>query len=187
MALLTFVYFRLSLSLRHSPFEHLRACSSRRVSGLQQCRLPANCAYTAQHADPDKAQVEGASASAGLGIPNGGLQVVNPSREVYNLITSALASDKATEYDFADQSLLGDLFPGRWVALPYIYNALKTMKWPDVHSAIWKDSEVKNIHYILSPKPWDSSVASSEADELTRRWLNINDERIQREAGISDK
>jgi hypothetical protein len=88
-------------------------------------------------------------------MPNGGLQVVNPSTEVYNLILSQMEDEKIMSYDFADQSLLGDLFNGRWVALPYTYNALKTLRWEGVHHQIWRDDEVKNVHYILSPKPWD--------------------------------
>ncbi|KAK4952812.1 hypothetical protein LTR10_009620 [Elasticomyces elasticus] len=101
------------------------------------------------------AQTEGAPPTAGLAMPNGGLQVVVPSMETYNLILSSLEGDKIDSFDFADQSILSDLFPGRWVALPYVYNALKTLRWKGVHDAIWRDDQVKNMHYLLSPKPWD--------------------------------
>lgn len=159
-------------------------------------RTPANCAFTGQHRNPDKAQVEGASPTTGLSIPNGGLQVVNPSMEVYNRILERLQNPTATShYDFADQSLLADLFPGRWVAIPYIYNALKTLRWKDVHDAIWRDEEVKNVHYILSPKPWDekwrlemSDMAESsreaarlKVDKTHDWWWKINNERITEE------
>jgi hypothetical protein len=62
-------------------------------------------------------------------MPNGGLQVVVPSAEAYDAISSALGSEATTEYEFSDQSLLGDIFNGRWVGIPYIYNALKTLRW----------------------------------------------------------
>jgi hypothetical protein len=138
-------------------------------------------------------------------MPNGGLQVVNPSTAIYDLITARLSDETVMSYDFADQSLLGDLFYGRWVALPYIYNALKTLRWDGVHSEIWRDESVKNVHYILSPKPWDEDQeeegsAGSERevpskgnggkgrDQSHAWWWGINKERRskERENGIDD-
>ncbi|KAM0322612.1 hypothetical protein ACHAPQ_008987 [Fusarium lateritium] len=80
--------------------------------------------------------------------------------------------ESGSEYQFPDQDLLADLFKDRWVALPYIYNALKTMREPAVHGAIWRDDRVKNIHYILSPKPWDEIEAdgSWKGDQETHKW-----------------
>ncbi|KAI4125687.1 MAG: hypothetical protein LQ347_005271, partial [Umbilicaria vellea] len=76
--------------------------------------LRANCAFTTQHADPAAAQTTGPPPTAGLGMPNGGLQVVNPSAGTYALIVARLTSSAAVGgYDFADQSLLADVFRGR--------------------------------------------------------------------------
>jgi lipopolysaccharide biosynthesis glycosyltransferase len=113
--------------------------------------------------------------------------VLNPSKVAYDLILAALADEKTMRYDFADQSLLSDLFPGRWVALPYIYNALKTLRLPDVHGTIWRDDQVKNVHYILSPKPWDMPRDQHD-DELMLKWWDINDERLvmEKQKGIVD-
>ena len=96
-------------------------------------------------------------------------------------------SSAVGSYEFADQSLLSDVFYGRWVALPYIYNALKTLRWKDVHAPIWRDEEVKNIHYILSPKPWDEK-AGEESNESHKWWWTYNKERLEKEkqAGIHD-
>lgn len=118
-------------------------------------------------------------------MPNGGLQVVNPSKTLYNLILERMTSSAIESYEFADQSLLGDLFHGRWVALPYTYNALKTL--PNIHSPIWRDHEVKNIHYILSPKPWDEKQGE-ESQETHKWWIKANQERLAEEkhAGIDD-
>ena len=113
-------------------------------------------------------------------MPNGGLQVVNPSTEVYQLIQDQLANDTTMDYDFADQSLLGDVFHGRWVALPYIYNALKTLRVEGVHHQIWKDDKVKNIHYILSPKPWDEAPGKC-SQESHEWWWVVNLERLEAE------
>lgn len=151
-------------------------------------RIPENCAFTTQHANPDAAQTEGAPPKAGLGMPNGGLQVVNPSQVLYESILDRLKTSSAVEnYEFADQSLLSDLFMGRWVALPYVYNALKTLRWKDVHAPIWRDQEVKNLHYILSPKPWDDQPGD-EVDETHAWWTSANVERLAAEEkkGIKD-
>lgn len=137
---------------------------------------------------PDEAQERGAAPTAGLGMMNGGLQVVNPSTGVYELILARLATATATSgYEFADQSLLSDLFPGRWVSLPYVYNALKTLRWEDVHAPIWRDSRVKNIHYILSPKPWDIPDGGAE-EETIGWWWDVNNERLEAEkrSGLED-
>ena len=152
-------------------------------------RVPENCVYTAQHDCPDVAQIAGASVIAGLGVPNGGLQVVNPAQATYDQITERLASSAASGYEFADQSLLGDLFYGRWVALPYIYNALKTMRRKGVHDAIWRDDNVKNVHYILNPKPWDELSEKQESDGNPVQsqdpsytwWTTLNKERLAEE------
>nr|POF07543.1 hypothetical protein CFP56_78460 [Quercus suber] len=153
--------------------------------------VPENCAFTTQHADPQRAQTEGAPPTAGLGMPNGGLQVVNPSREAYELILEGLQDPKTLAYEFADQSMLGDVFNGRWVALPYVYNALKTMRQGKVHGVMWRDDEVKNVHYILAPKPWDEGEEEKKAegrDETHHWWWEANDRRLkeERERGIDD-
>jgi alpha-N-acetylglucosamine transferase len=148
--------------------------------------VPENCGFTSQHDDPDAAQKTGAAPDFGLGMPNGGLQVVNPSKAVYDLILERLSDPSAMEYDFADQSLLGDLFRGRWVALPYTYNALKTLRIFD-HKVIWRDDEVKNVHYILSPKPWQEKE-EEPSQETHAWWWTVNRERLaeEKQRGIDD-
>ncbi|KAI0123653.1 glycosyl transferase [Xylariales sp. AK1849] len=144
--------------------------------------IPENCAFTPQHADPNKAQTEGPPARAGVGMPNGGLLVINPSESVYNTILAALTDPKTLEYGFPDQELLGEVFRGRWLGLPYVYNALKSLRWPGVHDAIWRDDKVKNVHYIFSPKPWDMRADCHNADqEPLRWWWAMNEERVKAE------
>ena len=147
--------------------------------------MPKNCAFTSQHESSDLAQTHGAPATTGLGLVNGGLQVVNPSASIYEQIQARLASPASIDFDFADQSLLSDLFPGRWVPLPYIYNALKFMR--QIHKPIWRDNEVKNLHYLLSPKPWDEEEGK-ESQAVHKWWWRVNRERLEREKeqGISD-
>ncbi|KAH7068124.1 glycosyl transferase family protein-like protein [Paraphoma chrysanthemicola] len=166
---------------------HACVCNPLKKPHYPKNWVPENCAFTSQHDDPDTAQKQGAASDFGLGMPNGGLQVVNPSAAVYNLILEQLSNPSSMDYDFADQSLLGDLFNGRWVALPYTYNALKTLRSKGVHHQIWRDDEVKNVHYILSPKPWDEEKGKC-SQEIHEWWWDVNAERLEEEkkSGIVD-
>lgn len=155
--------------------------------------VPANCAFTSQHGDPERAQTEGADPTLGLGLLNSGLLVVRPSVALFDEILARVDSHGGG-YTFPDQDLLADLYRGRWAALPYVYNALKTMRAEAVHGAIWRDDRVKNVHFILSPKPWqelDERAAwtgSSSDDETHAWWVDANNRRVreERELGIPD-
>ena len=167
---------------------HACACNPLKKPHYPKHWIPENCAFTSQHGTPDEAQHTGPEPTAGIGSPNGGLVVVNPSQGVYDKILQTLKDGKMTGgYEFADQSLLGDRFYGRWVGLPYTYNALKTLRWKGVHDTIWRDDEVKNVHYILSPKPWDEKLEEMK-DESHKWWYNLNQERLANEEadGITD-
>jgi hypothetical protein len=48
---------------------------------------------------------------------------------------------------FPDQDLLSLHFRGRVRFLGYEYNALKTLR--DCHRGLWRDGDVRNVHYIL--------------------------------------
>jgi alpha-N-acetylglucosamine transferase len=155
-------------------------------------RIPPNCAYTTQHAHPS-AQSAGAPSTAGLGVANGGLVVANPCKAIYDRIIAQLATSAISAYDFADQSLLSDVFRARWVPLPYTYNALKTMRWTGVHDAIWRDESVKNLHYILNPKPWDrvedEESGKGQEDPSHVWWRAFTEERVEEERrkGVDDR
>ncbi|KAI9889236.1 MAG: hypothetical protein M1814_005685 [Vezdaea aestivalis] len=167
---------------------HACVCNPLKKPHYPQEWIHENCAFTTQHSKPDLAQTQGAPPSAGLSMMNGGLVICRPSLEVYGLISERLSTDSAImSYEFADQSLLSDLFKDRWVPIPYKYNALKTLRWEGVHSDIWRDDEIKNIHYILSPKPWDEEPGR-EADETHLWWRKVNEERIESEkvSGMED-
>jgi Glycosyl transferase family 8 len=167
---------------------HACACNPLKKPHYPEHWIPENCAFTTQHDKPDEAQKTGAPPTAGISSPNGGLVVVVPSQGIYDKILQVLKDgDKTANYDFADQALLGDVFYGRWVALPYVYNALKTLRWEGVHQQIWRDGQVKNIHYILSPKPWDEKTGKS-SEETHQWWHKMNASRLAKEesTGIKD-
>ena len=49
------------------------------------------------------------------------------------------------------------------------------------------DGKVKNVHYILSPKPWDTR--DGDGDPTWQWWWDENDERIESEKkkGLQDE
>jgi inositol 3-alpha-galactosyltransferase len=47
------------------------------------------------------------------------------------------------------------------------------------HKELWDDSVIKNIHYIITPKPWE--VEEDEYEDTTgtfKWWCDINKERL---------
>ncbi|KAK4191520.1 nucleotide-diphospho-sugar transferase [Podospora australis] len=163
---------------------HACTCNPLSLPHYPPSWTPASCAFTAFHSSPDSAQTEGGNVGP-LGYLNGGLTVVVPSLEHYRSILNYMHTN-GKNLDFADQSLLSDLFKGQWMTLPYIYNALKTMRWKGVHDKIWRDGEVKCLHYILTPKPWEEEVdektgkiigKGGRVDETHQWWVDINSER----------
>jgi lipopolysaccharide biosynthesis glycosyltransferase len=156
---------------------HACVCNPTKKLHYPKDWIPTNCAFTSQHENPD-------SQDMGLGILNGGLVVAEPSMDTYNAIIATIQTpDKTSSYDFADQSLLSDAFAGRWVPLSYRYNALKTMRW--CHAPLWKDEEVKNVHYIMAPKPWEDK---ENTDPTHAWWWEANEKRIvsEKERGVAD-
>ena len=121
-------------------------------------------------------------------MPNSGTVVTNPSQAVFAKVLDKLKDDEAIQsYIFPDQALLGDLFYGRWVTLPYVYNALKTLRAEGVHSDIWRDDRVKVLHYIFSPKPWNGN-SKNIGDDLHGWWHRANATRKEDElkSGVND-
>jgi alpha-N-acetylglucosamine transferase len=166
---------------------HACVCNPLKLKHYPADWVPENCAFTHQHPDPESAQTQGVHPSVGpLGFMNGGLQVVNPSMALYGQIMEYMEAE-AINMDFADQSLLSELYRDRWVALPYVYNALKTLRWEGVHDAIWRDNEVKCVHYILKTKPWDEVDEKGEwtgTEEPMGWWVKANQERKAGEKAI---
>lgn len=124
---------------------------------------------------------------------NSGVLVVSPSAQRYSEITAALQeTERIEKYIFPDQDLLSDVFLGRWDSLPYVYNALKTLRMEGVHDGIWRDGEVKAVHYIFAMKPWHEKRKEGDVEGLDETgvwWWRANWERMrgEREGGIEDQ
>lgn len=142
---------------------HACVCNPYKKPNYPDNWVPDNCAFSSHYYKPisdpshlpdDMQHVYGPSCKTGLRKLNGGLIVLQPHHDTYQeLLRKLNDKDAIRSYSFCDQDLVGDVFSGRWVPLSYKYNALKTLR--KIHSDIWDDSEVKNIHYIISPKPWE--------------------------------
>ena len=83
-----------------------------------------------------------------------------------------MQSSLVSSFIFPDQDLLAEVFRGRWKPILWKYNALKTLSV--IHKSLWKDDEVKCIHYILADKPWKSKPYSNghvgDFDALNQWW-----------------
>lgn len=71
-------------------------------------------------------------------------------------------------WQFADQDLLAAYFYGRWKVLPWCYNALKTLR--EVHKPLWRDEEIRCLHYILNDKPWSTPRGTAGIYEEPNQW-----------------
>lgn len=159
---------------------HACVCNPFDKSSYPKDWIPENCAYSHYHEYKYEHAWQGPPCDAGLSMCNGGLQVVEPDLENFNKILAALDSPVTSSYEFSDQSLLSDVFKDRWVPLSYKYNALKTLKW--IHADVWNSDEVKNIHYIINPKPWDDVPDSADNTNTFGVWRTVNAERLEAEA-----
>ena len=121
-----------------------------------------NCAYTPlQHPSSlHKATPVPSSATPPHthALLNGGLFLYHPSESLWSAMLHHFnTSSSLATYNFPDQDFLADFFCHKWLALPWKYNAIKTMEnW---HRNIWRDEEVCGLHYIVD-KPWAKRVAS---------------------------
>ncbi|KAF7969214.1 hypothetical protein HWV62_27915 [Athelia sp. TMB] len=152
---------------------HACACNPRKLSHYPADWIPKNCAYTPL-VHPDS--LERASPTSGprpYSLLNSGLVVLNPSMKLAGEIGEYLStSPLVPTFSFPDQDLLAAFFAGRWKPLPWKYNALKTLRI--IHKNLWRDEEVRCLHYILADKPWHARVgepgSGGDYEEVNRWW-----------------
>ncbi|KAF8708445.1 Glycosyl transferase family 8, partial [Rhizoctonia solani] len=95
---------------------------------------------------------------------NSGIVVLNPTEKLNDEIIDGLHNDpNVTRYGFPDQDFLSSHFKNRVKFLGYEYNALKPML--KCHSAIWRDENIRNVHYIFKDKPWVLPEDTEKLDE----------------------
>jgi len=152
---------------------HVCACNPLRLKHYPADWVPENCAYTPlSHPTGLTAptQITGSSPRPHF-LLNSGLVVLSPSTELAQAIYEHLdTSPLLPNWSFADQDLLSDFFKGGWKPLPWCYNALKTLMI--IHAPLWRDEEVRCLHYILAVKPWHARVPKEggEFDKSHQWW-----------------
>ncbi|KAG5519262.1 hypothetical protein PMAC_001887 [Pneumocystis sp. 'macacae'] len=155
---------------------HACVCNPRKRPHYPKTWVPSNCAYTVQQEMPSNSPV--ISCTFGIGMLNSGLIVLNPNPEEFILILDHVKnSDKypSIMLNFAEQSLLSYIYEKKWLPLPYIYNALKTLR--TVHEKLWDDDDVKIVHYILD-KPWsEENDGLNSCDPTHAWWWSVEKER----------
>ncbi|KAG7099334.1 hypothetical protein E1B28_001191 [Marasmius oreades] len=131
---------------------HVCACNPRKFQHYPEDWIPENCAHTSvQHPlapPPSWLPI----CPRPYGQLNSGTVVLNPSRALAHKVIDYLNTTDISSFAFPDQDLLSALFKGKWKALSWYYNALKTLRV--LHPQEWDDNEVRCLHYILPEKPW---------------------------------
>ncbi|KAI8145353.1 nucleotide-diphospho-sugar transferase [Fennellomyces sp. T-0311] len=133
---------------------HACTCNPQKIKAYPSDWIPANCAHTSSTACKNN-------------YFNSGLIVLEPSQRKFRDIVARLYGiPDLSIYPFPDQDFLNDVFARKWIPLPYIYNSLKTLSY--AHSATFNIRHVKNIHYILTPKPWDIDTEQEPSQDDAR-------------------
>lgn len=136
-------------------------CNPFKIADYPADWIPANCSISQQNTystltSPSIPPIDGPRTSHLL---NSGLVVIpRPSRAALADLVHFLNTDPSVaKVRFADQDIIASAYKGRWQPLPWWANALKPVR--GVHPGVWKDEEVRLIHYILA-KPWESRPTS---------------------------
>ncbi|PWZ03700.1 galactinol synthase [Testicularia cyperi] len=147
-------------------------CNPNRIPTYPAEWIPANCGFTPQsHPDslhsppqPDVSTPEPAK------LVNSGLVVLSPSASLMQEMIEVINTDpRIPGYRFPDQDFLANFFnehSSRTIQyLPWTYNALKKLRL--VHPNLWRDQEVRNVHYILD-KPWSLGQPGSANNPIEK-------------------
>lgn len=150
---------------------HACACNPMKFSHYPADWIPENCAFTPlEHptALTQPTEIKPDSPRA-YRLLNSGMVVLRPSGESMAGLTEFLStSPLVPTFRFPDQDLLAAFYEGRWKQLPWCYNALKTLR--KIHQPLWRDEEIRCLHYILAVKPWQTKVVDEWEKEMHQWW-----------------
>lgn len=149
---------------------HVCACNPRKLSHYPRDWLPGNCAYTAVASPMSPPPEITLSSPRPFGQLNSGVVVLRPSKESFERLHDNLTNNPAArKWIFPDQDLIATVFKGKWKPLPWYYNALRTLQ--RVHPRLWKEDEIRCLHYILGDKPWHSRLmVQDQVFGRTNQW-----------------
>jgi alpha-N-acetylglucosamine transferase len=146
---------------------HACRCNPNRIASYPASWIPQNCFYTHCRGVEHTSEPEVVDSYL-----NGGFLVLTPDEAVYEQMVERLAEvDDLSSYVFAEQDFLNEFYEGRWVPMPYVYNALKTLAFQ--HPGLWDIDDVKNIHYIID-KPWQAPLDPADRYfPVNRLWWEV--------------
>jgi len=167
---------------------HACACNPRKLPHYPADWIPENCAHTPMvHPTAlTSPPVITERSPRPYNLLNSGTVVLNPSPELFQAITNFLyTSPLVPTFSFPDQDLLAAFFKGRWKPLPWCYNALKTLR--NIHKPMWRDEEVRCLHYILDDKPWLKPPGTGGDYEVVNQWWWDRFEKLCEEMQSTDR
>lgn len=148
---------------------HACRCNPQKLATYPASWQPENCYYSWQ----DRQQPPPTQLDAYF---NAGFLVLKPDAEIFRQLEERIAAiTDLSRYAFSEQDLLNEYFADRWQALPFTYNALKTLSVQHVNT--WRSAPAKNIHFILT-KPWQRAgqphnARQDNCDTLDALWWHI--------------
>ncbi|KAK3504798.1 nucleotide-diphospho-sugar transferase [Neurospora crassa] len=159
---------------------HACTCNPRKLAHYPKDWIPQNCPFTSANQHTGSPAPITPSSPRTHHLLNSGTVVLTPSKPQFDALLDAINTHPDVPHMvFPDQDILAIVYRGKWKPLPYVYNALKPMR--DCHSTLWRDEDVKILHYILN-KPWESRDfdENDKVESTHRLWWGVWEE-VERE------
>ncbi|KAK9387329.1 nucleotide-diphospho-sugar transferase [Lipomyces mesembrius] len=120
---------------------------------------------------------------------NSGVIVLTPSHSDF-LGLYALA-DSGESFDGGDQGLLNAYFGSSWTRLPFLYNVTPTTGYQYAPAFYKFSRDVKVVHFIGTPKPWQQDKPSAPESIAVPEWYgatgsNVNNRLLRQWWDIYD-
>lgn len=170
------IFSRVDICEDHIAASHDCVCNADNVPWATPDRNSENCAYTAiSHPEALTNPTQPTPDSRPTyRCFNSGMFLYKPTKRLWDSMLDLFnTTDQLCRFKFPDQDFLNMFFRDRWIALPWQFNARKTMQYR--HKNIWRDDEVVCLHYIVD-KPWTARVGEDGIagykglDGLTHSW-----------------
>ncbi|KAJ7619152.1 nucleotide-diphospho-sugar transferase [Mycena polygramma] len=163
---------------------HVCACNPRKIPHYPADWIPENCAFSA-YTSPTGTPPTPVDEPRPYGQLNSGTVVLEPSPELAEKLYHFLATDeRVPTWSFPDQDLLTAFFHGKWTALPWYYNALRTLR--NIHAPLWDDELARCVHYILADKPWQVKQGEAREFEVVNNWWRAQYNELIEELRVQD-
>ncbi|ESA43318.1 glycosyltransferase family 8 protein [Neurospora crassa] len=164
----------------HIACSHACTCNPRKLAHYPKDWVPQNCPFTSADQHTGSPAPITPSSPRTHHLLNSGTVVLTPSKPQFDALLDAINTHPDVPHMvFPDQDILAIVYRGKWKPLPYVYNALKPMR--DCHASLWRDEDVKILHYILN-KPWESRDfdENDKVESTHRLWWGVWEE-VERE------